>query len=192
MSLGERPRGSARPTPNEHYNSLLRTSIEGALVSRSVEQEGYHCAEQQQDIQPHRPVAHVTSVHLYSFAEESAVAPGDLPWAGDPWRYAQYLALGDPNLLGLARQVGSGVNQAQLLPQHVPQLWQLVEARLAQEAADARYAGIVAQLVVLRILFPELGVFFQHFLQQGFSVRDMVWNLMHENSSPSLLMRKSL
>jgi len=31
MSLGERPRGSARPTPNEHYNSLLRTSIEGAL-----------------------------------------------------------------------------------------------------------------------------------------------------------------
>src|SRR5215208_3636092 len=31
MSLGERPRGSARPTPNEHYNSLPRTSIEGAL-----------------------------------------------------------------------------------------------------------------------------------------------------------------
>src|SRR5215208_5819685 len=31
MSLGERPRGSARPTPNEHYNSLLRTSIEDAL-----------------------------------------------------------------------------------------------------------------------------------------------------------------
>src|SRR5215208_685205 len=32
MSLGERPRGSARPTPNEHYNSLPRTSIEGALA----------------------------------------------------------------------------------------------------------------------------------------------------------------
>ena len=31
MSLGERPRGSARLTPNEHYNSLPRTSIEGAL-----------------------------------------------------------------------------------------------------------------------------------------------------------------
>jgi hypothetical protein len=33
MSLGERPRGSARPIPNEHYNSLPRTSIEGALGS---------------------------------------------------------------------------------------------------------------------------------------------------------------
>jgi len=36
MSLGERPRGSARPTPNEHYNSLPKTSIEGALVSVPV------------------------------------------------------------------------------------------------------------------------------------------------------------
>src|SRR5215208_4178783 len=33
MSLDERLRGSARPTPNEHYNSLPRTSIEGALAS---------------------------------------------------------------------------------------------------------------------------------------------------------------
>src|SRR5215208_4278021 len=36
MSLGERPRGSARPTPNEHYNSLPRTSIEGALATASA------------------------------------------------------------------------------------------------------------------------------------------------------------
>ena len=35
MSLAERPRGSARPTPNEHYNSLPRTSIEGALGIRT-------------------------------------------------------------------------------------------------------------------------------------------------------------
>ena len=32
MSLDERPRGSTRPTPKVHYNSLPRTSIEGALV----------------------------------------------------------------------------------------------------------------------------------------------------------------
>ena len=31
MSLDERPRSSARPAPREHYNSLPRTSIEGAL-----------------------------------------------------------------------------------------------------------------------------------------------------------------
>src|SRR5215210_1634758 len=142
------------------------------LVSRSVEQEGFHRADQEQDIQPHRPVAYVTRVHLYSFTEESAVAPGDLPWAGDPWRYAQYLALRNTDLLGLARQVGSGANQAHLPPQHVPELWQLVQAGPAQESADARNARIVAQLVVLRILFPERSVFFQHFLQQSFSVRD--------------------
>jgi hypothetical protein len=31
VSFGERPRGSTRPTPKVHYNSLPRTSIEGAL-----------------------------------------------------------------------------------------------------------------------------------------------------------------
>jgi hypothetical protein len=31
MSLDERPRGSTRPTPKAHYNTLPRTSIEGAL-----------------------------------------------------------------------------------------------------------------------------------------------------------------
>ena len=31
MSLDERPRGSTWPTPKVHYNSLPRTSIEGAL-----------------------------------------------------------------------------------------------------------------------------------------------------------------
>src|SRR5215203_717416 len=131
----------------------LEAPLNGRLVRRPVEQEGIHRADQEQDIQPHRPVAHVTIVHLYSFTEESVVAPGDLPWSGDPWRYAQYLALRNPNLLGLARQVGPGANQAHLPPQHVPELWQLVEASSAQEAADARDAGIFAELVVLRILF---------------------------------------
>jgi hypothetical protein len=31
VSLDERPRGSTRPTPKVHYNSLPKTSIEGAL-----------------------------------------------------------------------------------------------------------------------------------------------------------------
>jgi hypothetical protein len=31
VSLDERPRVSTRPTPKVHYNSLPRTSIEGAL-----------------------------------------------------------------------------------------------------------------------------------------------------------------
>jgi hypothetical protein len=35
VSLDERPRGSTRPTPKVHYNSLPRTSIEGALGSFS-------------------------------------------------------------------------------------------------------------------------------------------------------------
>jgi hypothetical protein len=34
VSLDERPRGSTRPTPKVHYNSLTRTSIEGALDDR--------------------------------------------------------------------------------------------------------------------------------------------------------------
>jgi hypothetical protein len=31
VSLDERPRGSTRPTPKVHHNSLPKTSIEGAL-----------------------------------------------------------------------------------------------------------------------------------------------------------------
>jgi excisionase family DNA binding protein len=31
MSIDERPRSSARPTPKWHYNSLPRTSLEAAL-----------------------------------------------------------------------------------------------------------------------------------------------------------------
>jgi hypothetical protein len=38
MSLDERPRSSARPAPREHYNSLPRTSIEGALGGVKGEQ----------------------------------------------------------------------------------------------------------------------------------------------------------
>jgi len=32
MRLDERPRGSARPAPKQHYNSLPTTSLEAALV----------------------------------------------------------------------------------------------------------------------------------------------------------------
>src|SRR5215208_2721257 len=39
MSLDERPRSSARPAPMEHYNSLPRTSIEGALGRKSLADE---------------------------------------------------------------------------------------------------------------------------------------------------------
>jgi len=35
VSLDERPRGSTRPTPKVHHNSLPKTSIEGALALRS-------------------------------------------------------------------------------------------------------------------------------------------------------------
>jgi hypothetical protein len=37
VSLDERPRGSTRPTPKVPYNSLPRTSIEGALDEHGFE-----------------------------------------------------------------------------------------------------------------------------------------------------------
>jgi hypothetical protein len=40
VSLDERPRGSTRPTPKVHYNSLPRTSIEGALGNRVNKRPG--------------------------------------------------------------------------------------------------------------------------------------------------------
>ena len=43
MSLDERPRSSARPAPREHYNSLPRTSIEGALGTGHCSTTGARC-----------------------------------------------------------------------------------------------------------------------------------------------------
>lgn len=69
------------------------------------------------------------------------------PGSRDPRRNAQDLALRRPYLLGLADQVGSGSDQAHVTVQDVPQLGQLVQAGLAQQATDAGDALVVARIL---------------------------------------------
>src|SRR5918998_771498 len=129
-----------------HVLRAYRGPTERELVSCSVEKEGSHGTSQEHDVQPYRPVALVASVQLDSLAEKNVVTPGNLPRTSDARRNAQYLVLGKPDLLRLARKVRSGADQAHPAAQDVPDLRQLVEARLAQEVSDACNAGIVAQL----------------------------------------------
>ncbi len=103
-----------------------RDPTEQQLVSRAVEQDGFHGTSQEQDVQPYRPVPHVVSVHPNPLAEEGVVAPENLSWAGHSRGNTQYLALSYPDLFALAGQVGSGTDQAHFPFQDVPELRQLV------------------------------------------------------------------
>src|SRR5690606_4852373 len=63
-------------------------------------------------------------------------------------------------------------DEAHLALQHVPQLRQLVEARLAEEATDTRNARVVPELVVAIPLFLQLRTLFQELLEDLVGVFD--------------------
>ena len=66
---------------------------------------------------------------------------------------------------------GPRSNEAHLSPQHVPELRQLIEAGLAQEAAEPRDSGVASQLVIAQPFSARFGVFLEQLLQELFGVR---------------------
>ena len=73
--------------------------------------------------------------------------PGHLPEAGDPGLGVEHApAVPGLVLLDLVRQRRARPDQRHVASEHVPELRQLVEARLAQEAAERRHARIVGEL----------------------------------------------
>src|SRR5262249_14790492 len=83
---------------------------------------------------------------LAGILDRRAVAAADLRVAGDAGLHAEALPEeGDLTLepLDEDRALGARADEAHLANEHVPELRQLIDARPAEEAADARHARIV-------------------------------------------------
>lgn len=76
------------------------------------------------------------------------VALGHLPPAGDAGLAGEELVARVPELVGLLEGHGPGPDHGQVTREHVDELRQLVQARPAQEAAHARDARVVVELLL--------------------------------------------
>ena len=92
-------------------------------------------------------VLRVAKVEAHHLVERRAAAAGDLPETGDArLGFEHAAAVPGLVLLDLVRQRRPRADERHVAAQHVPELRQLVEARLAQNASDRRDARIVGQL----------------------------------------------
>lgn len=76
------------------------------------------------------------------------VALGHLPPAGDARLAGEELVAAVAELVGLLERHGPGADHGQVAREHVDELRQLVQARPAQEAAHARDARVVVELLL--------------------------------------------
>src|SRR5271165_389985 len=121
--------------------------------------------EQNAKIQPDRPVSDIKRIQLNPLLVAGVVASGYLPQAGQAALDARVQLEAGSVARDFLMPDRARANQAHIAAQDVPQLRQLVQARLPQKASDPGNAGIVLQLV---IAFPFLAqvltlpqVFFQ-------------------------------
>ena len=74
---------------------------------------------------------------LDDFLESDIAATAHLRQAGDPRQYGKALALNLRVLLHFPRHVGPLDRSGSYPQQHVPDLWQFIQAGFAQEATGA-------------------------------------------------------
>ena len=104
-----------------------------------------------------RPVVDVVEVEALVVLERGVAAAVHLPHASDAGPDAQAVAQLLVPLEHLSGQRGAGADHAHLVAEHVDQLGQLVERRLAEEAADACDAGVVLHLEEGAVGLVEVG-----------------------------------
>src|SRR5690606_9923447 len=100
------------------------------------------------------------------------VSTGHLPQAGDSRSHGEIMPNGTSILEDLFLDDRPGADQAHLALQHVPQLRQLVEARPAQQAADASDARVVLELMVKRPLCSQRRVALEQLLELSLGIRN--------------------
>src|SRR3712207_1029258 len=126
---------------------------------------------QDYDIQPDRPIAHVGIVHRDPLLIAYVTTAADLPEPRHPGPYAPVEFVVLPILGYLHIRDGTGAGEAHLPAKNVPQLRKLVQASPAQKPTDAGNAGVVVQLLLLFPLGPQNGTILQILIQQPFRVR---------------------
>src|SRR5664279_6221677 len=115
-------------------------------VRATPAQDGQRGARDDLDVEPHRPVLDVVEVQPHEVVEAERRAPGDLPEARDARQHAVAAAVPGLEALVVAQRQRARADEAHLAAQHVPELGQLVDREAAQDAADRRDAGVVADL----------------------------------------------
>ena len=141
--------GEIRPSSRVRRPRNARTVTACRCSALAQHREGR--TQEQANVEAERPRTRVGDVHLESF-REGRVRPGShLPHSRDPLR--------EPGSArsGAARSSRSrtgctvgGADQGHLATKHVQELWQFVEARASQEAAERRHCIVAAKLVRCR------------------------------------------
>ena len=121
--------------------------------------------EEQKGIHPGRPVADVIRIQLNALFVGCVVAARYLPQARDAGFDHRIEAEIGAVFFDLFGDDRPRSDEAHVAADHVPKLRQLIEASLAQEAADAGNSRIVAELVVAFPFLFQIGIVFQILFQ---------------------------
>src|SRR4051812_5924854 len=114
-------------------------------------------AREDPEVEPQRPVRDVRQVELHpSIEARDVVSSADLPETGDPRDHGQSLRLPSRVCSDFARRRRPGTDEAHVTHQDVPQLRELVEAVLAQEATERRRPRIARDLECRALYLVEV------------------------------------
>src|SRR5579862_1045374 len=120
-------------------------------------------AQENFQVEPQRPVVEVKQVELHPVLEINSVAALERPQAGQAGTHAQAPPLPRFIFLHFLRNGRSRADERHVTTQDIPQLRQLIDAQLAQPAAERRTARVVfhlenraVELVELLELWPQL------------------------------------
>src|ERR671937_417032 len=113
------------------------------LVRAALREHGGERPQDEPDVAPHRPVGDIQVVELDHLVEWDVGPTEHLPETGEAGSQGQPAAAPAVHQPVLRFDQRPRSDETHLAPQHVPQLRQLVEARVAHDAADERDAWIV-------------------------------------------------
>lgn len=134
------------------------------LAGPDAAEDHRHGLEQDLEIEPQRPLAHVRQIERADLFERPDVAAAaHLPQAGQAGQHVELLVVVGRERGHLRGKRGARPDQGHLAAHHVEQLRQLVQARLAEPLAEAGRARVVRHLeeravhLVVRLELGQLG-----------------------------------
>src|SRR6185436_10803713 len=134
-------------TQRSDGNRIVRMTNAPVLVGipRPPEHHGER-AEQDAHILEQRPRRHVPMVEPAHLAERDVVRPEYLPQAGDTGLQVESRESPPVDVAVLLGDERTRADEAHLAPEHVHQLWELVEREAAKNPPDARHPRVVRRL----------------------------------------------
>src|SRR5205085_4773401 len=128
------------------------------LVSAITCHHNFYRARQQVEIEPGRPVPYIIVIQFDPFAIGGLVPSGYLPQPGESWYYLPVEGERIAIFFDLTVDDRPRPHQAHFAAQDIPQLRQLVQAGLPQNAADPGDSWIVPELMIALPFVPKLRV----------------------------------